>query len=482
MIMKKILKAVFVASIMVVCFIMMQVDVNAAGAETGANLQNAVPIELNKMNDKTWYGNVYGDSFFAEFRVDKQGLIRIETSKPKDKNGVNGRVSFKVYNENGAAIWGCGTYNSKDDLENCYCNWVGLKPGKYYLAIEPQFINGSRDTSTITYGCYFEEDSYAEIEKNDSFDCATPIQLNEYYTGFIGDDGGNAGDRYDFWEIKLKKGMSYRLNVNFAENKDIKDVVVYDSKNNRCSSKFSVDEVGNEYYDFVAEQSGYYCIEIYSSGVQKIYFIKCSQINQDSDGYLYNGLHDGGDGNWYLYYNGSINTGYTGLYYDPVYGWWYVQNGMIDFGYTGLVQNEYGWWYVRNGAIDFNYNGLAQNAYGWWCIQNGAVDFSRTGLVYDQNVGWWYVENGAINFNYNGLVYDPYVGWWVVSNGAVNFGYTGMIANEYGWWFAVNGTLDFNATGWACNEYGWWLYYNGTIAWNYTGWWDGYYCVNGHLA
>jgi len=26
------------------------------------------------------------------------------------------------------------------------------------------------------------------------------------------------------------------------------------------------------------------------------------------------------------------------------------------------------------------------------------------------------------------------------------------------------------------------LYYNGTIAWNYTGWWDGYYCVNGHLA
>ena len=57
-----------------------------------------------------------------------------------------------------------------------------------------------------------------------------------------------------------------------------------------------------------------------------------------------------------------------------------------------------------------------------------------------------------------------------------------MIANEYGWWYAVNGTLDFNATGWACNEYGWWLYYNGTIAWNYTGWWDGFYCVNGHLA
>jgi hypothetical protein len=184
---------------------------------------------------------------------------------------------------------------------------------------------------------------------------------------------------------------------------------------------------------------------------------------------------------WRYLVNGVVDYNYTGMANNE-YGWWYFRNGNIDFNYTGLANNQYGWWYYQNGNINFNYNGLAQNEYGWWCIQNGAVDFGRTGLVYDPYVGWWYVQNGAINFNYNGLVCDPYVGWWVVSNGAVNFGYTGMIQNEYGWWYAVNGTLDFNATGWAYNEYGWWLYYNGTIAWNYTGWWDGFYCVNGHLA
>ena len=261
MIMKKILKAVFVASIMVVCFIMMQVDVNAAGAETGANLQNAVPIELNKINDKTWYGNVYGDPFFAEFRVDKQGLIRIETSKPKDKNGVNGQVSFRVYNENGAAIWGCGTYNSKDDLENCYSNWVGLKPGKYYLAIEPQFINGSRGTSTISYGCYFEEDSYAEIEKNDSFDCATDIQLNNDYTGFTGAEYCTEGDEYDYWKVYLKKGMLYRLNILSSDKSFVFGnnvfVDVYDSHTNKIGSTYewekTYDYHEDNYYDFTAE-------------------------------------------------------------------------------------------------------------------------------------------------------------------------------------------------------------------------------------
>ena len=247
--------------------------------------------------------------------------------------------------------------------------------------------------------------------------------------------------------------------------------------------KFS--DHNNEYGKYVTHIYAYDNQKNYTS-VEKIFVNEQDMAEgeeniNNSDGDIgYTGLVYE-NGYWLYYSEGNIDFSYTGLVQNE-YGWWYVQNGMIDFDYTGLVQNEYGWWYVRNGAIDFNYNGLAQNAYGWWCIQNGAVDFSRTGLVYDPYVGWWVVQNGAINFNYNGLVYDPYVGWWVVNNGAINFGYTGMIANEYGWWFAVNGTLDFNATGWACNEYGWWLYYNGTIAWNYTGWWDGYYCVNGHLA
>ncbi|MCR5355757.1 MAG: hypothetical protein K6E43_09240 [Lachnospiraceae bacterium] len=46
----------------------------------------------------------------------------------------------------------------------------------------------------------------------------------------------------------------------------------------------------------------------------------------------YTGLRDGGEANWYLYYNGTVNKNCTGLYWDPVYGWWdvyYCVNGHL---------------------------------------------------------------------------------------------------------------------------------------------------------
>lgn len=107
-----------------------------------------------------------------------------------------------------------------------------------------------------------------------------------------------------------------------------------------------------------------------------------------------------GDGNWYYYTDGKIDTSVTTVAQN-INGWFYVKNGKVDFTANTVAQNENGWWAIRNGAVDFNYTGLAQNENGWWVIRNGAVDFTYTGFViYDGGV--WYAQNGAVDFSYTG--------------------------------------------------------------------------------
>lgn len=93
------------------------------------------------------------------------------------------------------------------------------------------------------------------------------------------------------------------------------------------------------------------------------------------------GLRQADDGNWYLYYNGKINTEYTGLYCDETYGWWKISGGAIDFGYTGLYASpNYGWWLINGGTIAFDYNGLWNDEnYGVWEISGGTINFGYTG-------------------------------------------------------------------------------------------------------
>ena len=185
------------------------------------------------------------------------------------------------------------------------------------------------------------------------------------------------------------------------------------------------------------------------------------------------------DDNWRYVINGKVDWTYTGMACNE-YGWWYYQNGQLDWNYTGMACNDYGWWYYRNGNLDWNYTGMACNDYGWWYYQNGRLDWNYTGMACNE-YGWWYYRNGNLDWNYTGMACNDY-GWWYYQNGNLDWNYTGMACNEYGWWYYQNGRLDWTYTGVGFNEYGGWFYYNGQIAWDYTGWWDGFYCVNGHLA
>lgn len=113
---------------------------------------------------------------------------------------------------------------------------------------------------------------------------------------------------------------------------------------------------------------------------------------------LANSAH--GDGNWYYYTNGKIDTSVTTVAKNNN-GWWHIVNGKVDFNSNTIAKNENGWWKIVNGKVDFNYNGLAKNANGWWKIVNGKVDFNFTGLAQNDQ-GVWVVENGKVNFDFTG--------------------------------------------------------------------------------
>ena len=234
------------------------------------------------------------------------------------------------------------------------------------------------------------------------------------------------------------------------------------------------------------------------------------ETGAQSDSSKQNGLALADDGNWYLYADGKVASGYTGLYNDEVYGWWLVVNGMIDKSYTGLYNDvNCGWWLVAEGRVAFEYNDLYNDAnYGWWLITNGSVNFGYTGLFNSPTCGWWLIGGGSVAFYYNDLWNDENCGWWLVNNGTIDFGYTGLynsptcgwwligggsIAFYYndlwndancGWWLVSNGTIDFGYTGlYNSPTCGWWLIGGGSIAFYYTDWWNdaayGTWYING---
>ena len=180
-----------------------------------------------------------------------------------------------------------------------------------------------------------------------------------------------------------------------------------------------------------------------------------------------NGLALTDDGNWYLYADGKVASGYTGLYNDEVYGWWLVVNGMIDKSYTGLYNDvNCGWWLVAEGRVAFEYNDLYNDAnYGWWLITNGSVNFGYTGLFNSPTCGWWLIGGGSVAFYYNDLWNDANCGWWLVSNGTIDFGYTGLYNSPTcGWWLIGGGSIAFYYTDWWNDAaYGTWYINGGTI-------------------
>ena len=203
----------------------------------------------------------------------------------------------------------------------------------------------------------------------------------------------------------------------------------------------------------------------------------------------FSGLQNDG-GTWHYYEDGVIQTGFSGLYYDPAYGWWLIAEGRLCSEYTGLWNDpNYGWWLIGEGRLCSEYNGLwGDQNYGWWLIKNGTIDFGYTGLWNDPDYGWWLIAEGRLCSEYTGLWNDPDYGWWLIAEGRLCSEYTGLWNDPaYGWWLIAEGRLCAEYTGlWDDPSYGWWLIAEGRLCAEYTGPYDEFGAtwniVNGQLA
>ncbi len=184
------------------------------------------------------------------------------------------------------------------------------------------------------------------------------------------------------------------------------------------------------------------------------------------------GLADAGDGNWYLYKDGEIQTSYNGLYNDAKCGWWLVLDGKVAFDYNDLYYDaNCGWWKIVNGTVDFEYTDLYDSpSCGWWKIYGGSVDFGYSDLYDSPSCGWWMINGGAVDFGYSDLYNSPSCGWWKIYGGAVDFGYSDLYNSpSCGWWKINGGTVDFGYNDlYDSPSCGWWKVNGGSVDFGYS--------------
>ncbi len=186
----------------------------------------------------------------------------------------------------------------------------------------------------------------------------------------------------------------------------------------------------------------------------------------------YSDLYDDANLGWWKINGGQVDFGYTDLYCSPKFGWWKIVGGQVDFGFTDLYCSpQFGWWKIIGGQVDFGYSDLyGSPTCGWWLVTGGAVDFDYTDLYGSPTCGWWKVTGGAVDFEYSDLYGSPTCGWWLVTGGAVDFGFTDLYGSPtYGWWKVTGGAVDFGYTDlYGSPTCGWWLVSGGAVDFGYT--------------
>lgn len=96
------------------------------------------------------------------------------------------------------------------------------------------------------------------------------------------------------------------------------------------------------------------------------------------------GMAKDSGGIWHYYYDGNIDTYYTGLAKND-YGWWYVTNGKSDWSFTGIASNQYGDWYMIEGKLQGNYSGKVYFNPYIYTISEGKVISKEKGFAFTVN-------------------------------------------------------------------------------------------------
>ena len=171
--------------------------------------------------------------------------------------------------------------------------------------------------------------------------------------------------------------------------------------------------------------------------------------------------------------------------------WWYYNNGKLDTTKDGMVDYNGGLFIVIDGLVRKDFMGMCHvelpDVDAWYFFSQGQVQQATTGFA-EYNGAWFYLNQGMLDSSKTGIyTYDG--ARFLVAEGRMVKEYKGLYQHTKGpgadnkWYFFANGQLQEQYTGLAQHDGEWFYLQNGCLAEDYTGYvdYDGekFYVVNG---
>ncbi|WP_078378869.1 cell wall-binding repeat-containing protein [Sutcliffiella halmapala] len=186
----------------------------------------ATTIAVNKKYQGS-IQNRYDDLDYYKFKLEKAGNIQI-----KALNKPNTLWRYILYNANGQEIKNFSTNTSS--VSNSETNIpVGLPSGEYYLRVSG--LNNETNHTPYTFTVDFVMGEYFERELNNTALTATPIVLNQNYTGAI----QNSYNDHDYYKFSLNNASQVTVTVKNQYNVSWR-YTIYNSSGNSVLN-FSTD-------------------------------------------------------------------------------------------------------------------------------------------------------------------------------------------------------------------------------------------------
>ena len=400
--------SVFLIAAMIFTTIPFQAStVKAAG--NGSSIAAAEDIAFNETRTITFTETKA--KHFYKFTTPEQGVLTINSL---DKNIAEGlyNMDYIVYDESGKAIWGNCKENYTDYNTADFETSVGLKAGTYTLEVKNgDFIYDSVEPLDISIS--FTPNKYCEIENNDFTATATPMELNQFYDVYYGNNDMELGlGEEDYFSFKAEKNKFYRVTIT---NFDVirPTTIIFDAYNSKGEYvddiyfDTKIDEEGNYISEFVATETDDYRIRIENYSEKQIHFkmkvSKCGyypELPYDLNSRL--SATKGGYDDVHLSWDKSdYATGYK------IYS---KKAGAKTYNYVGKTSNTY--YNVKNLEDGVRYYFRMQPYYS-----DGTKDYQSNNYVYT-NI--WTLKKVATPAVYKPYKYVPnYVAVnWKKNNGS----------------------------------------------------------------
>ena len=266
--MKKVLGLMMALSLTVSAFAVTPKTVEAASVKY--NIQNVTDLGTGKTVTKTWTNKDHKEVYYS-FKLKKNGYTSFSVTKPS----VDGLVSEErvaILDSKGKEVW--VSYTQKLDKNGATKDSykVGLKKGKYYLCVQPQYMSVmSWQSATTKVSLSTKAATNFETESNNSKKKANTLKLGKAVKGTFCEEydcvKGTTGD--DWYKVKVKKGTKYKVTLknNKKLKKNDRTTLVYILNDKQKSEyKYGYNLMKKGTVTFKATKSGYYYIRLWNDG------------------------------------------------------------------------------------------------------------------------------------------------------------------------------------------------------------------------